>query len=36
MAAKTTGPKNAFIARYPPSIGKMLDEDADLIIYLSE
>jgi len=36
MAAKTTHPENAFVTRYPPSIGKMLNEDAELIIYLSE
>jgi len=36
MAAKTTRPENAFITRYPPSIGKMLNEDVELIIYLSE
>jgi len=36
MAAKATGPENAFVARYSPSIGKMLNEDVELIIYLSE
>ena len=36
MAAKTTGTENAFVAPYPPSIGKMLDEIVELIIYLSE
>jgi hypothetical protein len=35
MAAQTKGTKNAFVARYPASVGKMLDKDADLIIKLS-
>jgi len=38
LATKTTRSENAFIARYPPSAGKMLDENVDLknAIYLSE
>jgi hypothetical protein len=36
MASKTKGSKNAFVARHPPSTGKMLNENVDLIIYMSE
>jgi len=36
VAAQTTGTKNAFVARYPAPISKMLAKDANLIIYLSE
>jgi hypothetical protein len=36
MAAKRAGPQNAFVARHPPSTGKMFNENVELNIYLSE
>jgi len=36
MAAKTTGRQNAVVTRYTPSTGKMLNENVDLNIYVSE